>query len=1272
MAKTIGKKERVKSPTSNPYTQNYPLYEFDQSQLQISYDPPRVPDVTPQMEENQRIADKNVDLILQQREKEFQINANSDKATYDAKVDRARAKARISEFIEKNKLENIIEATSSGRELLTTSARIYNQRVFDAGVNEYYVNPPVDVYTDWLLKENIFKERHLAANYAATELAKEGANPDVVRAIRELGDKSRGYLSAYLQQYAGRFGGYKATIGQNVKVEVPDGKGGTKWITIAQARTGPEIAAAQTEIRKRFLQPLNGISIPLINKHVFPEIRRIEGLEQKNLFDKAIKADQQEDINEALTGITSSILVNNPQAFPEAYTYAIRLLESKGFEISTAKSIVNKHLGVLARLPENPLRERHLNALYNFDLIGKDGRVTGKGRQFYNEIVAAGVYNYLYQAGVTNRMSRQKAQAATTQETTDMLMIELNKDLKEDPARLDGAEWRQTLIGLIKQNPGLYEALNNRGFFSHFDGDQGVRILWLEQQLKEHGSIINPDVLKGLPPAVLAKYRDLISIPGHFRLDLVKDSKTGGTGEDMNTITLAATAAMAQQFGGDKPEDAALYDTSIKNMKNAIIRKYHSLARDPKNEGREKNNLLQEAINEVEEDLDQDRQLRKEMINYDVQQHQSPDKRDSNLEDPRPGLQGKQRWLFLYGVDEDKSLDVLDQRSTYSNRRRGQGNSRSRIRATLSDINISVMNMFNTDDIYLDPDYGIQVRIAERAMAQLHSFPSTFSQIEILGSLIGTEQDPGSIRAYYNNPMENPAPIALRIIARYLKMPTYDLARRQVLAYDNNTSKYDQQVSEAELKESQLPPQLRNILYMGDDPDSAMQAILGSMGLNQQGVSRRINPKTGLVDKPETRTHEQLVEAHREAQGWKLSTAAMPGSKDTAKTAREIIPDDPTKRIEKINEEIKRLEGKTTPDVRGSEVSPLSTTQLGPLPDLGQTERKIEELNNEKVQLQTKHKLETIAKSVLEQAVQQNLITPEDAYKYYIDVKSHDFPKSQLDVRGSEVSQLGPIPNKEIKLSDLLPSEVINLLPVKPNDIVTIEDLSNYLNEIEQMDLPFSLDLPQFQSPESTSGLSGMASPAPSTTTRNPFEIFSDTLPNPVGSILFDWSELQKSDDFTGQLRVPQLNQAAYQAGWRGDELNKIVGICKAESEGDPSARNNTDIEDSIGLCQINMSPKYLPERLELFEILGITQDNYVEALQNPITNLKAAKIIYDTYPNLGFDQWSVYDPNDSNYQKQLKYRRQATVGAFQYHVSPFNHPLFLDISLMDALGGKK
>lgn len=102
------------------------------------------------------------------------------------------------------------------------------------------------------------------------------------------------------------------------------------------------------------------------------------------------------------------------------------------------------------------------------------------------------------------------------------------------------------------------------------------------------------------------------------------------------------------------------------------------------------------------------------MINYDVQQHQSPDKRDSNLEDPRPGLQGKQRWLFLYGVDEDKSLDVLDQRSTYSNRRRGQGNSRSRIRATLSDINISVMNMFNTDDIYLDPDYGIQVRIAER------------------------------------------------------------------------------------------------------------------------------------------------------------------------------------------------------------------------------------------------------------------------------------------------------------------------------------------------------------------------------------------------------------------------------------------------------------------------------------------------------------------------------------------------------------------------------
>jgi hypothetical protein len=101
--------------------------------------------------------------------------------------------------------------------------------------------------------------------------------------------------------------------------------------------------------------------------------------------------------------------------------------------------------------------------------------------------------------------------------------------------------------------------------------------------------------------------------------------------------------------------------------------------------------------------------------------------------------------------------------------------------------------------------------------------------------------------------------------------------------------------------------------------------------------------------------------------------------------------------------------------------------------------------------------------------------------------------------------------------------------------------------------------------------------------------------------------------------------QAAYGAGFRGENLIKMTAVAMAESSGDATETNMKGQDNSYGLWQINMKGAMGPERRKA---LGISSN---EELLDPALNARAAKMLFDergfqpwrnSYSNANYNRW--------------------------------------------------
>ena len=101
--------------------------------------------------------------------------------------------------------------------------------------------------------------------------------------------------------------------------------------------------------------------------------------------------------------------------------------------------------------------------------------------------------------------------------------------------------------------------------------------------------------------------------------------------------------------------------------------------------------------------------------------------------------------------------------------------------------------------------------------------------------------------------------------------------------------------------------------------------------------------------------------------------------------------------------------------------------------------------------------------------------------------------------------------------------------------------------------------------------------------------------------------------------------QAAYGAGFRGENLIKMTAVAMAESTGDATETNMKGQDRSYGLWQINMKDEMGPQRRKA---LGISSN---EELFDPAVNARAAKMLFDergfqpwrnSYGNANYNRW--------------------------------------------------
>lgn len=124
-----------------------------------------------------------------------------------------------------------------------------------------------------------------------------------------------------------------------------------------------------------------------------------------------------------------------------------------------------------------------------------------------------------------------------------------------------------------------------------------------------------------------------------------------------------------------------------------------------------------------------------------------------------------------------------------------------------------------------------------------------------------------------------------------------------------------------------------------------------------------------------------------------------------------------------------------------------------------------------------------------------------------------------------------------------------------------------------------------------------------------------------------------------------EVARLAYQAGFRGDGLVKIVGITKRESGWNPAAYNGDEStgDNSIGLAQINMIGNMGPSRMKTLQSLGVdvsTVEEARQALKDPLTNLRFAYTLSDEGTN--FYHWGGYKGESDTYSTDLNEAREV------------------------------
>jgi hypothetical protein len=161
--------------------------------------------------------------------------------------------------------------------------------------------------------ENTILSSEGAFKTVASTAEQNGASVDVVRQFRSLGGwQAYGYARGLAEQAASYYPSFYEKNASNVSVNING-----QEVTLASAKSTPERAAVEAQLRSSFLRQFTGFNPALLNKYLFPAMRQYEARaavewssRQKELLREERKAEAQDVLyNGILSGRGGETLI---------------------------------------------------------------------------------------------------------------------------------------------------------------------------------------------------------------------------------------------------------------------------------------------------------------------------------------------------------------------------------------------------------------------------------------------------------------------------------------------------------------------------------------------------------------------------------------------------------------------------------------------------------------------------------------------------------------------------------------------------------------------------------------------------------------------------------------------------------------------------------------------------------------------------------------------------------------------------------------------------
>jgi len=338
--------------------------------------------------------------------------------------------------IEASKLTNLAQFSETLMQTLTTAAKEKGQRDMEEGLQQAYLDGISDEAAQAYDKaegdvhaiESTFKS-------AAAEAEQKGAPIDVVRQFRDFGGwKGYGYAVGMAQQGAAFYPRFFQQASQQVSVNING-----QEITLDTAKSGPERAAVEAEIRGQFLSHFSGMNPALLNKYLFPAMKQFENEAAIDWAEKQQKALQEERRTES-----QDILYNGIKAGMGGQTL-IDFINRYAGDFGGVGGARKAGIEILENLINSrQIGEAEVNAILDYEFQAKDGSTRKIGEYWGRDFTK--VKDLLYNASRVD-LQRQLEQQSDTQNE-----FKLDFDRQTAERRAQGKDWSEAELRAIASN----------------------------------------------------------------------------------------------------------------------------------------------------------------------------------------------------------------------------------------------------------------------------------------------------------------------------------------------------------------------------------------------------------------------------------------------------------------------------------------------------------------------------------------------------------------------------------------------------------------------------------------------------------------------------------------------------------------------------------------------------------------------------------------------------------------------------------------------------